>query len=111
MSQDHVGTDRSYPLDAYDYLRTGAMSDWAWEYLRRNPGYQSDALLDHGCGVVRRSLASGALFTRLQARDLRAEAWGLCCFRRSTTDSRASPSRLAARDRRRASAIHGPSHR
>ena len=44
MSQDHVRTDRSYPLDAYEYLRTAAMSDWAWEYLRRNPDYQSDAL-------------------------------------------------------------------
>ena len=96
MSQDHVRTDRSYPLDAYEYLRTAAMSDWAWEYLRRNPDYQSDALLQHDCGVVHQRLANGALLTRLHARHVRAEAWGLCCFRRSTTDSRAGPSRLAA---------------
>jgi hypothetical protein len=96
MSQDHVRTDRSYPLDAYEYLRTAATSDWAWEYLRRNPDYQSDALLQNGSGVVRQHLANGALLTRLHAHHLRAEAWGLCCFRRSTTDSRASPSRLAA---------------
>ena len=96
MSQNDVGADRSSPLDAYEYLCTAAMPDWAWEYLRRNPDYQSDAWLHNDRDVVHRRLASGALFSRLQARHLRAEAWGLCCFRRSAADSSRSPSRLAA---------------
>ncbi len=85
MSQDQVRTDRSYPLDAYEYLRTAAMSDWAWEYLRRNPAYQADACLYPRRGLVRRPLATGTIFTRMRSRHARAEAWGLCSFRRSKT--------------------------
>ena len=68
-------------MQAYEHLRTAAMSDWAWEYLRRNPDYQADARLHHRRGVVRRRLAGGALLTRMRARHVRAERWGLCCFR------------------------------
>jgi len=78
MSRDRVPI---YALDAYEYLREAAMSDWAWEYLRRNPGYQSDAQLQQDGGVVRQRLANGVLFTRLHARQVCAEEWGLCCFR------------------------------
>jgi hypothetical protein len=48
-------------LQAYEHLRTAAMTDWAWEYLRRNPGYRADARLHHRRGIVRRSLGSGTV--------------------------------------------------
>jgi Family of unknown function (DUF6499) len=71
------------PLQAYEHLRTATMTVWAWEFLRRNPAYQADARLCHRRGVVRRPLATGTILTRMRSRHSRAEAWGLCCFRRS----------------------------
>jgi hypothetical protein len=68
-------------LQDYEYLRTAAMKDWAWEYLRRNFDYQADARLHYRRGIVRRPLAAGTVLTRMRARHVRAEAWGLCCFR------------------------------
>jgi hypothetical protein len=61
------------------------MPDWAWEYLRRNAGYRADAHLHYRRGVVRHRLGSGTILTRMHARHVGAEAWGLCSFRRSST--------------------------
>ena len=69
------------PLQAYEYLRTVTRFDWAWEYLRRNSEYQAEARLHHRRGVVRQRLPTGPVLTRMRARHLRAERWGLCCFR------------------------------
>ena len=73
------------PLQAYEHLRTATMTDWAWEYLRRNRAYQAEARLHGRRGVVHRPFATGTVFTRMHARHVRAEAWGLCSFRRSNT--------------------------
>jgi len=81
MPQIDVGPDWPPPLNAYEYLRTAAMPDWAWECLRRNLDYQSSARIRHARGVVRVRLSTGALLTRLRARHVGAEGWGLCCFR------------------------------
>jgi len=83
---------RLYPawpksLQDYEYLRTAGINDWAWEFLRRNFDYQADARLHHRRGTVRRRLATGPLLTRMRARHIRAETWGLCCFRRSQAPS------------------------
>lgn len=85
MSQIHRRAVWPKPLQAYERLRTARMTEWAWEYLRRNPDYQADARLHRRRGVVHRPLATGTIFTRMHARHLRAEAWGLCSFRRSNT--------------------------
>jgi hypothetical protein len=77
----HVGPDWPPPLHAYEYLRPAAMPDWAWEYLRRNRDYQSSARVRYARGAVRVRLSAGAQLTRLRARHVAAEAWGLCCFR------------------------------
>jgi hypothetical protein len=69
------------PLQDYEYLRTAAMTDWAWEYLRRNFDYQASARLGHRRGMARRRLATGPLLTRMRARHAGAETWGLTCFR------------------------------
>jgi hypothetical protein len=68
-------------LQAYEYLRTAAKSDWAWEYLRRNAEYQASARLGHRRGVARQRLAAGPVLTRMRARHAGAETWGLACFR------------------------------
>ena len=68
-------------LQAYEYLRSAAMSDWAWEYLRRNSDYQACARLLHRKGLTRLRLHRGPLLTRMRARHAGAEAWGLACFR------------------------------
>ncbi len=77
----HVGPVWPPSENAYDYLSMAAKPDWAWECLRRNPAYQSEARLRHRKGLVRVRLTTGASLTRLRARLPHAEAWGLCCFR------------------------------
>jgi hypothetical protein len=69
------------PLQDCEYLRTATMNDWAWEYLRRNFDYQASARLRHRRGVARHSLVAGPILTRLRARHVEAERWGLACFR------------------------------
>jgi Family of unknown function (DUF6499) len=86
MSQLRMLSEWPQPLRAYEHPRTATMTDWAWEYLRRNPAYQTDARLYHRRGVVRRTLATDTIFTRMRFRHARAEAWGLRSFRRSKTD-------------------------
>lgn len=65
------GTDATASWDA---------SDWAWEFLRRNPDYRHDWL-----GAVPRTLPvvtlkDGTQLLRLRRRYPRAEAWGLYAF-------------------------------
>ena len=69
------------PLEAYDYLKTLDRRDWAWEGLRRNPAYQRQALACPHKNTISEQLGGGALFTRMQAPILPAEAWALCRFR------------------------------
>ena len=76
-----VGPQWQPSLDAYEYLRTAARPEWAWEYLRRNPAHQANARVESARGLVRVRLNAGPTLTRLRARHVRAEAWGLCCFR------------------------------
>jgi hypothetical protein len=85
MSQLHRAATPPTVQQAYEHLRTAAMPDWAWEYLRRNADYRAEAHLHHRRGVVRHRLGSGTILTRMHARHVRAEAWGLCSFRRSGT--------------------------
>jgi hypothetical protein len=81
MSQFCMTSKWPRTLQAYEHLRTAAMYEWAWEYLRRNLDYQADARLHCRRGFVRRRLVGGALLTRMRARHVGAERWGLCCFR------------------------------
>jgi hypothetical protein len=81
MSQIHVGFALPASLMAYEYLCAATMPDWAWEYLRRNFDYQASARLGYRRGVARQRLATGPLLTRLRARHVEAEVWGLACFR------------------------------
>ena len=66
-------------LEAYDYLSRLTWRDWAWEGLRRNPAYQTDARAFEA--QFTKKMEGGALLTRMQEPMLSAEAWALCCFR------------------------------
>lgn len=70
-------------LSDYDHLRFLSRSRVAWEYLRRNPDYRRDWRL---CAPGRPRpipLADDTVLLRARRRFARAEAWGLCSFRRS----------------------------
>lgn len=64
------------------------MSDWAWEFLRRNPAYRSDwrASIPRRLPIV--TLRDGTRLLRLRRRYPRAERWGLFAF---TDPARAAP--------------------
>lgn len=69
--------------EAYDHVRFLTRSRLAWEYLRRNDGYLRDWRISAAGRPRPRTLTTGTTLLRLRRRFLRAEAWGLCSFRRS----------------------------
>lgn len=79
----YVGPTWPPHVGAYEYARTLLKTGWAWEFLRRNPDYQRDYRV---CRAGFPSFClhrSGIALGRLRRRSCRAEAWGLCSFRRS----------------------------
>lgn len=67
------------------------MSDWAWEFLRRNPAYRSDwrASIPRRLPVV--TLHDGTRLLRLRRRYPRAERWGLFAFTDPASAAPAAP--------------------
>ena len=75
----------SWPPEAgaYDYLDTLREHEFGWEFLRRNPDYEKDAL---GAGADKAKptlLTSGQKLWRLQTSTRAARKWSVCPFRRS----------------------------
>ena len=70
-------------VDAYSYIRFLTRSRVAWEYLRRNPDYLRDWRRSAPGRPQAISLADGTVMLRARRRFARAEAWGMCIFRRS----------------------------
>jgi len=81
LAPAYVGPEWPPPLEAYDYLASVSWRDWAWEGLRRNPKYQSDAGAHPPAGIINEHLGARALLTRMQVTNIPAEAWALCSFR------------------------------
>ncbi|MGE0022813.1 MAG: DUF6499 domain-containing protein [Hyphomicrobium sp.] len=78
-----VGPSWPPALSQYDYVRVLPKSGWAWELLRRNPDYQREYRLNAGrCEKICQH-HTGIVLCRLRRRCRKAEAWGLCSFRRS----------------------------
>jgi len=69
--------------EAYNYIRLLTRSRLAWEYLRRNEGYARDWRISAAGRPRPIRLTTGTTLLRARRRFLRAEAWGLCSFRRS----------------------------
>ena len=93
---DGVGPGWPPPRGAYDYLSLLSWRDWAWEGLRRNPTYQSEARARTFEVSDSTVLKGGALLTRMQERVPPAEAWALWSFRRPGPYRPGSTPRLAA---------------
>jgi len=69
--------------EAYDHVRFLTRSRLAWEYLRRNEEYRRDWRISAAGRPRPIRLTTGTTLLRARRRFLRAEAWGLCSFRRS----------------------------
>jgi len=70
-------------LNDYDHVRLLTRSRVAWEYLRRNPEYVRDWRISAPGRPRPIHLTDDTVLLRARRRFLRAEAWGLCTFRRS----------------------------
>lgn len=70
-------------LSDYDHVRLLTRSRVAWEYLRRNPEYRTDWRTSAPGRPRPIHLTDATILLRARRRFLRAEAWGLCIFRRS----------------------------
>ncbi len=80
-----VSDDLSYDLAAYD------PSDWAWEFLRRNPDYRAAwrASVPRRLPLV--TLKDGTALLRLRRRYPNAERWGLYAFADPSIPARQAP--------------------
>lgn len=70
-------------LSDYDYVRTLTRSRIAWEYLRRHPDYGRDWRTCIRERPRKFMLKDGTVMLQARRSSRRAEAWGLCTFRRS----------------------------
>ena len=81
MSQSPLAPGAMHLYD-YDHVRLLTRSRVAWEYLRRNSEYQRDWRTSAPGRPQPIPLTDGTVLLRARRRFLRAEAWGLCTFRR-----------------------------
>lgn len=66
-------------------------SDWAWEFLRRNPDYRSDWQASVPRRLAHVTLKDGTRLLRLRRRYPRAERWGLYAFANPSVPARQAP--------------------
>ncbi|MAB11807.1 DUF2285 domain-containing protein [Hyphomonas sp.] len=67
-------------LDRYDYTRTLSRSRWAWEFLRRNEEFLTEAMLHGPDEVSVRTACHGITLVRPRTDQMAAERWGLAFF-------------------------------
>jgi hypothetical protein len=68
---------------AYDYLDQLSEHEFGWEFLRRNPEYEKDALRAGADRAEPKQLPTGQFLWRLPLSRLAARKWSVCPFRRS----------------------------
>ncbi|WKA26461.1 DUF2285 domain-containing protein [Bradyrhizobium roseum] len=66
-------------------------SDWAWEFLRRNPDYRADWQASVPRRLAHVTLTDGTRLLRLRRRYPRAERWGLYAFGDPSVSARRGP--------------------
>jgi hypothetical protein len=66
-------------------------SDWAWEFLRRNPDYRADWQTSVPRRLAHVTLKDGTRLLRLRRRYPRAERWGLYAFADPSVSARGAP--------------------
>jgi hypothetical protein len=93
LNRDLADTSRGLPRDiaisrgpaSYDG------SDWAWEFLRRNPDYSADWRSSVPRRLPHVTLKDGTRLLRLRRRFPRAEQWGLYAFADPSVVARQAP--------------------
>ena len=83
VAYSNPSTAAAPKLSDYNYVRFLTRSRTAWEYLRRNPDYRLEWRLSAPGRPQPIQLIDGTVLLRARRRFARAEAWGLCLFRRS----------------------------
>ena len=95
----YVGPPWPPKLAQYDYLCHASNSDWAWEFLRRNPRYQCEYKIYQLFTERPIRHTGGNWLTRTRRRCRAAEAWEVCSFRGSIAHGKIGADRLAADQR------------
>jgi hypothetical protein len=93
LNRDLADTSRGLPRDrviACDPTSYDG-SDWAWEFLRRNPDYGADWRSSVPRHVPHITLKDGTRLLRLRRRFPRAERWGLYAFADPSVAARQAP--------------------
>ena len=67
-------------ISSLSYLRTLPKTRWAWEFLRRNPAYESDYARHMEGALSRISRHDGLELLKLKRPEPEAEKWGLLFF-------------------------------
>ncbi|WP_367180948.1 DUF6499 domain-containing protein [uncultured Roseobacter sp.] len=66
---------------SFEYLKYQPPSRWAWEFLRRNSEYQTDAASRPVLRPETTPSTASVRVYRIGSVLPEAERWGLCCFR------------------------------
>lgn len=73
-------TTSSGYLSKYEYAIGFRRRDWAWEFLRRNTAFLSDAYRHHGQVEIQPSCVPNSKLLRVHTRQNEARDWGLLFF-------------------------------
>ena len=73
----------TWPPDPADHhhLSSSPKSDWAWEFLRRDTGYQRAATASRFEMLKVATIGAGVPVFKLFKREEAAQDWALCSFR------------------------------
>jgi hypothetical protein len=75
------GTAWTACIEDYAYLRGVDRASWAWEFLRRNPGYRHDFEIFKAGLPAAKASDTGIVVSRLTGKFELPERWGLVFFR------------------------------
>ncbi|QDW40501.1 DUF2285 domain-containing protein [Bradyrhizobium sp. KBS0727] len=93
LNRNHADTASGLPRDAAIFSGPASYdrSDWAWEFLRRNPDYGADWRSSVPRHLPHITLKDGTRLLRLRRRFPRAERWGLYAFADPSVVARQAP--------------------
>jgi hypothetical protein len=93
LNRDLTDTSRGLPRDTAVACGPASYdpSDWAWEFLRRNPDYDADWRSSVPRRLPHVTLKDGTRLLRLRRRFPRAERWGLYAFADPSIAARQAP--------------------
>ena len=73
-------SEKTEAISSLQYMRTLPKTRWAWEFLRRNPDYETDYGRHMEGALSRKMGTEGLEFLKLKRPEPEAEKWGLLFF-------------------------------